>query len=157
MDTAETYLNDDIYVVLAGESPPEYITEARAEHHRKRVADPESPLVGPEEFEASPARDHHPMNEDVPVDGWVTFYDPEKLEAGEAFKHFEFPFRSVEKSGPWFARPDETEWSKQPVWKWQNPDADPHEHLTLTPSLGINGDDGIVFHCYIRDGEIDWL
>ena len=158
MDTDEDYLGDEIYVTMAGELPPDDIVEVMAERHRQRIEDPDSPIVGPDEYEARPARDTHAMNEDVPVDGFVTFYDPNLLASGDAFKHYSFPFRDHRKDEhPWFARPDAEKWSRNPVWKWQDPDADPHESLTLKPSLGIQGEEGILFHCWIRTGEIEWL
>lgn len=156
MDTAEKYLNDEFFVTMAGELPPEHIVEQRRASMEARVEDPDDPVAewgGP-----SPARDHHYLGEQPPVDGWVTFYDPDLLAAGEPFKHGDFPFRSVGKDdAPWFARPDAENWSRHPIWKWQNPDADPHESLTLSPSIGTRADDTVTFHCYIRDGSIEWL
>jgi hypothetical protein len=149
-------LDDEIYVVMAGELPPDHILEFQDKRSEELVNDPDSALVskGP----PSPARDTHIVGDDIPVDGWVTFYDPEKLHALEPFKHGTFPFRSVEKDdAPWFGRPDADKWHRSPIWKWQNPDEDPHERLTLNPSIGRQDEDGITFHCYIRNGEIDWL
>lgn len=154
-DTDEKYLGDEFYVTMAGDLPPEFVTDVMEERHRESVEDPDSPLVGPPDYTPSPRNDHHAINPDVPVDGWVTFYDPALLESGDAFKHGTFPFRSVEKDGPWFARPDGEKWSRSPVWKWENPDADPHESLTLSPSIGLG--DPLSFHCFIRDGGIEWL
>ena len=103
---------------------------------------------------------------DVPVDGFVEFRYPryqddqpdrfDPYESGYYWRH-SFPFRSREKNdAPWFGNPDGGEWSRRPIWKWQNPN-DPIENATLSPSIGMRGDDGIDFHCYIRNGRIDWL
>lgn len=156
MDTDETYLNDEFFVVMAGDLPPDDVVDARRESHRKRIEDPDSPLVGPAEYEPSPAKEHYAGQPDLPVDGWVTFYDPDLLAAGEPFKHGTFPFRDHRSSESWFARPNAEKWNRGPVWKWQNPGEDPHESLTLSPSIGLGGGE-ITFHCYIRNGEIDWL
>lgn len=156
MDTDKKYRDDEFYVVMAGERPPSFVREAHEERMEAKKEDPDDPLADYESL--TPARDSHAINPDVPVDGFVTFYDPGLLESGSAYKHGTFPFRSVNKDDPpWFARPDDDEWSRHPVWKWQNPDEDPNHHLTLTPSIGLRGDDGIRFHVFIRDGEIVWL
>lgn len=157
MDTDEKYLNDEFYVCLAGETPPDFIIDISKERRKEKIEDPDSPLVGPEEYEPSEARDHHYLNDDVDVDGWVTFYDPELLEDHEPFKHGTFPFRNHNKGDQWFARPDSDEWDRHPVWKWTNPDEDPHENLTLEPSIGKRSDGGVNFHCFIRNGEIEWV
>lgn len=157
MDTEDKYLGDSFYVVMAGELPPDFVVEAMEENHRKRVENDDSSLVGPKEWEPSPAKENHIVGEQPEVDGWVTFYDPDLLEQGEPFKHGTFPFRSVEKDGAWFARPDGDKWSRSPIWEWKNPTEDPSENLTLSPSIGLQGDGEITFHCHIRDGEIDWI
>lgn len=142
MDTTEKYLDDEFYVVLAGERPDEkfiYTNRGVDDIH--------------EGSDIQPARDHHYIGEEPPVDGWVTFYDPDLLDEGEPFKHGTFPFRDHSKDNLWFALPDEEKGSKHPVWKWQNPDEDPHENLTLKPSIGM----GDNFHCWIEQGEIRWV
>lgn len=100
------------------------------------------------------------VNNDVPVDGRVSFlYRDDGNPSGRPDGKWiaaTFPFRSVDKDGhPWFAFPDEPKFSRQPVWKWTNPDEDPHESLTLSPSLGLGED--LYFHCWVRDGRIDWV
>lgn len=161
MDTADKYTGDEFYVVMAGETPPDHIVEARKRYHRERVADDDDPLAGPDEWTPSPASDEYRVGDNsVPVDGWVTLYDPEKLAAGEPFKHGTFPFRAAGRDDHgWFARPDAGKWRRMPVWKWQNPAADPHESLTLNPSIGRRDTDSgdITLHLYIRNGEIDWI
>lgn len=155
MDTDDKYLDTEFYVTLAGERPPDYIQDGWEENTRIRIDDPDDPLADRGTMGRCPQT--HQLNDDVPIDGQVTFYWPNKLGTGEAFIAFDFPFRSVEQDdAPWFANPDADKWSRHPVWKWQNADTDPRENLTLSPSLGIGGDD-LSFHCYIRNGEIDWL
>lgn len=156
MDTDDKYLGDEFYVVMAGEKPPQRIREYYDKRTEKLVNDPDSPVSG--RGPPAPASHTHIVNDDVPVDGWVTFYDPEKLEALEPYKHGTFPFRDHRKDdAPWFGRPDSEKWHRSPVWKWQNPEEDPHEDLTLNPSIGTQSDQELSFHCYIRNGEIDWL
>lgn len=145
MDTEEDYLDCDFYVRMAGEMPPDFVVES----------------YEPDEFNPAPLRDHHPLNEDVPIDGQVCFYWPDRLGDPEAkgWRAFDLLFRDHRKDdAPWSARPEETKWSKHPVWKWKNPGAD-REHITLEPSLVIRSpeSDRITFHCYIRQGSIDWL
>ena len=141
MDTDEKYLGDEFFVKMAGERGPDWYIE-HMESKENVVS------VGP-------ASGNRRIGEQPPVDGWVTFYDPDLLEAGEPFKHGDIPFRDYRKTAaPWFAFPDKPAGEKHPVWKWQNPDEDPHESLTLQPSIGLHGS---AMHCYIRDGEIDWL
>lgn len=153
MDTEQKYVNDaDFYVRLASEREPDFVTE----YWRHRIDDPDDPVVG---HRNEPLRDHHQLNEDVPIDGIVCFYFPDRLDpdVDEGPWSFSFPFRDHRKGDhPWFAFPDREKWERHLVWKWQNPEGDPHENLTLKPSLGIGRDD-LVFHCYIRNGEIEWL
>lgn len=157
MDTIEKYRGDKFYVVMAGERPPEHIMKKREENMERKVNDPDDPLTGFGDI--GPARGEHYLGDEPPVDGWVEFYDPDKLESGEPYKHGRFPFRSVKKGdSPWFARPDGEKRDRHPIWKWQNPDEDPHENLTLKPSIGKRNSDGeIVFHCWIENGEIRWV
>ncbi len=111
---------------------------------------------------------HHMLNEDVPVDGRVDFkryydkqYDddpPDQTdEEGQPYwTSGSFPFRDHRKDDfPWEAFSDKPNFKQHPVWKWQNPERDPHENLTLNPSIGWG--EPMFFHCYIRDGEVDWL
>lgn len=155
MDTDDKYLDCDFYVTLAGEQPPEPIRDGWRENTQKRVDDPDDPLADRGDMGRCP--ETHPLNDDVPIDGQVTFYWPEKLGSGDPFKAFDFPFRGVDKDdAPWFARPDADKWSRHPVWKWKNPDA-PLDRITLHPSLGIGPRDDLSFHAYIRGGDIDWL
>jgi len=101
-------------------------------------------------------RKEHPLGENPKVDGWLLFYDPDAPE-GEPWKYYDFPFRSVNKDDDlWFAYPDREKFTKQPVWKWQNPDESISE-LTLKPSIGVNADDELTFHCFVENGEIEWL
>jgi len=156
MDTDEEYLDDEIYVVMAGNYPPEDIMEVMKERHRERVEDPDSHVAGPPELKYEPAKPSQQFGCGATVDGWVTFYDLEKLENKDAFKHYTFPFRDVNKDDePWAAFPDGENFKQHPIWKWQNPDEDPHESLTLSPSIGVGHP--LEFHCYIRDGGIEWL
>jgi len=156
MDTDKKYLDDKIYVVMAGEYPPQRIIEARKKMHRESVEDPGSPLVGPEELQYEPASSSQRFGSNATVDGWVTFYDPKKLKQEKAFKHYTFPFRDVNKDDdPWAAFPDKPNFKQHPIWKWTNPNDDPHESLTLSPSIGVG--QPTEFHCHIRNGEIDWI
>ena len=105
----------------------------------------------------------HPLNEDVPVDGFVhiLFRDPDDPQGGRdkdgRWYAGSFPFRSERKdSHPWAAYPDKPNGENHPVWKWTNPDADPHEDLTLNPSIGMGGDD-LYFHIWVKAGEIDFV
>lgn len=137
MDTAKKYRNDEFYVAVAGELPPDWYVEHMESQESTVSVNPTSS----EHF-------------GVPVDGWVTFYDPDLYDNGEPFKHGTFPFRSVTKDGAaWAGNPDNPAGERFPIWKWENPGADPHDALTLSPSIGL-GDD---FHCYVRAGEINWL
>lgn len=145
MDTLDIYLDDKFYVVMAGEKPDEKFRLTS----RGMSDQAEGAIV-------KPAREKHYLGEQPPVDGWVTFYNPDLLEQGEPFKHGTFPFRDYRTDGLWFAKPDEDEWSKHPIWKWQNPEEDPHSNLTLKPSIGKQ-DGKITFHCHIRNGEIKWI
>jgi len=156
MDTDEMYLDDKIYIEMAGEYPPERVMEVRKKRHRERVEDPDSHLVGPPELKFESASSSQRFGSNATVDGWVTFYSPKKLEQEEAFKHYTFPFRDVNKDDePWSAFPDKENYKQHPIWKWQNPNEDPHENLTLAPSIGVG--QPTEFHCFIRNGEIDWL
>lgn len=155
MDTKPEYRDGlDFYVTMSGELPPDFVVEARERNMQERIADPDDPVSGWGGVSPCPETTHIGG---VPIDGQVTFYYPDKVESGDPFKYGDFPFRDADTDGPWFMRPDADKWRRQPIWKWQNPDADPHEDLTLSPSIGRRADGDIVFHCYIRDGEIDWL
>lgn len=152
MDTDQRYVERaDFYVRMAGESMPEW----RRMYEQERADDPDDSMIA---FLDEPLRTHHTLNEDVPIDGIVAFYFPDEMDNIDGTPwSFTFPFRDAESStAPWFAFPDRPKWERQPVWKWTNADADPHENLTLKPSLGIGGDE-LCFHCYIRDGEVEWL
>jgi hypothetical protein len=151
MDTDETYLDTSYYVRLAGETPPVFVQE----YYQSRINDPDDTLV---DHDPDPFRDHHVLNEDVPIDGQVAFYYPDRLspDVDKGAWSFAFPFRDYRKDGaPWAAFPEKPKWKRHPVWKWTNPEQDPHEHLTLKPSLGVG--EPLSFHCWIRDGEIEWL
>lgn len=143
MDTVEKYRGDEFYVVMAGERPPEFV--------RRTMGQRDGIAVG------RPAKERHYLGEQPPVDGWVHFYDPDLLDAGEPFRHGTFPFRDHHKDGLWVAKPDAEKWSQHPIWKWKNPDADPHEELTLKPSIGMQSDGETVFHCWIENGSIRWV
>lgn len=146
MDTAEKYRGDEFFVVMAGERGPDWYVE-----HMESQFDAVDVL---------PANDHHALDPDIPVDGWVTFYDPDLLETGEPFKHGTFPFRSVDTDDQWFVHPDAQKGRRRPIWKWENPEEDPTEHLTLSPSIGMGmtePSEDPDFHCFIQDGEIKWL
>lgn len=103
---------------------------------------------------------------DIPIDGIVEFRypryqddQPDEFRPDEDgyFWRVTFPFRDHRKDDePWFRLPDEEKWKRHPIWKWKNPE-EPVENATLSPSIGMKGDDGMDFHCYIRGGEIDWL
>lgn len=95
----------------------------------------------------------------APVDGWVVFYGPEKVQTDEPHLYFEFPFRSHKKDDdPWAANPSGEKFSRRPVWKWMNPEAS-LEDITLHPSLGVNNrdGDGYVLHAWIEDGEVRYV
>lgn len=157
MDTKPEYQDLEFYVVMAGDLPPQFIQDAWREIQQAKVDDPDSHMD--EVGELTPCDDHHYLNEDVPIDGRVHFYYPDRLDPDSpGHRYAEFPFRSVHKDKyPWFSRPDADKWGRHPVWKWQNPDKDPHEHLDLTPSLGRrDGDGNIIFHCWIENGSIRW-
>jgi len=151
MDTEDKYLETEFYVVMAGGTPPHHIQDYQDE----RIADPDDSTVG---VDRSGLRDHRALNEDVPIDGQIRFYWPDRMEPDceEGWKSFEFPFRSVEKDdAPWAAYPDKENFSQHPVWEWQNPNEDPHEKLTLKPSIGVGSP--LTFHCFVRDGEVEWI
>lgn len=102
----------------------------------------------------------HLLNEDVPIDGIVTFLyrdegNPSTRDDGK-WKVGSFPFRDHRKDdAPWAAFPDKPNGENHPVWKWTTPEDDPHESLTLSPSLGLGSP--MYFHCWVRNGEIQWL
>lgn len=110
---------------------------------------------------------HHVLNADVPIDGQVEFHRyyrededdhvPSQTHEGRPYWNVaEFPFRDHRKDdAPWAAFPEKPNFKSHPVWEWENPDADPHESLTLSPSLGLG--EPMYFHCWVRDGEVDWL
>lgn len=152
MDTDEKYRDRaDFYVRFAGEREPDFV----ADYFQRRIDDPDDPLTG---RQGTPLRDHHLLNEDVPIDGQVTFYFPDVLDDADetGLFAFSFPFRSAEKTdAPWFARPDAEKFSRHPVWKWENPEAD-RDDITLSPSLGV-GREALVFHCFIEDGDVRWV
>lgn len=146
MDTDEKYRNDAIIEVEMAE-------HIEGAHH---------------------GRPTHMLNDDVPVDGRIHFLfrKPGEPQSGREkdgrWFTGTFPFRSAEKDdAPWFAFPDADEWERHPVWKWQNPEEvldgdrvnpnEVEETITLSPSFGLRGDDGIYFHCHVREGEIEWL
>lgn len=139
MDTEEQFRDDEFFVAMAGERGPAWYVE--------RMESAESAVS------ISPASDESLWG--APVDGWVTFYSPTLLDAGEPFKHLTIPFRSVEREGEWLGNPDGLDGTRRPIWKWENPDADPHEALTLSPSIGMGAPDP-HFHCHIREGAIQW-
>jgi hypothetical protein len=103
---------------------------------------------------------------DIPIDGLVEFRypryqedQPDRFDLDESghFWRLTFPYRSVEKDDePWFGNPNGGEWSRRPIWKWQNPN-DPLDEMTLSPSIGKQSDGEMDFHCYVRNGEIEWL
>lgn len=103
---------------------------------------------------------------DIPIDGVVEFRypryqddQPDEFRPDEDgyFWRLTYPYRSIEKDEhPWFGRPDAEDFHRRPIWKWQNPD-EPLDEMTLNPSIGKRSDGEIDFHCYIRNGEIDWL
>jgi len=98
------------------------------------------------------SRNKHSFGSMPEVDGWVMFFSREKFENDEPWKYFDFPFRSIEKDGDWFCLPDAEKGHRFPVWKWKNPN-DPIGDITLDPSLGV----GDIFHCWVKDGEIEWV
>lgn len=109
-------------------------------------------------------RSVHPLNEDVPVDGFVhiLYRDPDEPDSGRdkdgRWYAGSFPFRSTEKDAdPWFAFPDKPKGERHPVWEWKNPDEDPHESITLKPSIGLGSAGDWRLHVYITDGEIEFL
>lgn len=106
--------------------------------------------------------EHHPLNDDVPIDGMITllYRDPEEPDSGRdedgRWKAGTFYFRDHRKDDdPWAAFPEEDNFSQHPVWKWKNPEKDPHEHITLNPSIGLG--QPLYLHCWIKQGEIEWL
>lgn len=107
-------------------------------------------------------RTTHLLNDDVPIDGYVhiLYRDPDNPQSGRdedgRWYAGSFPFRDHRKDdAPWAAFPDKPKGKRHPVWKWQNPEDDPHEELTLNPSIGLG--DPTYLHCWIRDGELEWL
>lgn len=152
MDTESRYVEGaDFYVRLAGDTEPDWVRD----YKQSRIEDPDDSLVGTND---DPLRDHHILNEDVPIDGVVCFYYPGRLDDPDesGVWSFSFPFRDYsEDSAPWYAFPDREKGSRHPVWRWENPDRDPKASLTLSPSLGVG--DPVTFHCYIRGGEVEWL
>lgn len=146
MDTEDKYLDDEFYVVMAGERPPE----------RHRLTSRGSDDINEGAIQR-PARDTHILGKKPPVDGWVTFFNPELLQKEKPYKHGTFPFRKEGTEGKWFAFPEGDEWNRHPIWKWKTSNGD-RENITLRPSIGMrNSDRDITFHCYITDGEIKWL
>lgn len=130
MDTDEKYLD----AVLRWDSPPV---------HTQTLPGTEIPIDGFVEFRYPRYQDDQPDD-----------FRPD--ESGYYWRH-SFPFRSVEKDAhPWFGNPGGGEWKRRPIWKWQNPE-EPVEEATLNPSIGMPSDGEMAFHCYVRNGEIDWL
>lgn len=142
MDTESRFLDDSFYITLASD----HAIDEYGKHVHGMPDD------------ATPAsnRDTRVMGVNPPVDGRVTFYNPDKLEAGEGYKHFDFPFRDENREGDWFGNPDEDKGRKYPVWKWEN-FGESLDEITLNPSLGVSPRGTTVFHCFIKDGEIEWL
>lgn len=138
MDTKEKYLNDKFFICM--------VAEKEFDEYEYNVPDRENCFARQKRMGGS-------MPE---VDGWLTFFDPELHDNGEAYKHFSFPFRSVEKGGLWFSFPDKDKGKKRPVWKWKNPD-EPLSKVTLNPSLGIGSDGETKFHCWVKNGEVEWV
>lgn len=161
MDSKQEYVDGlDFYVRMVGERKPERIIEYQRERMQNRVESEDTAITGGS-VEWDELQGHHTLNEDVPIDGQVTFYFPDRLDDtgadADGALSYTFPFRDHRKDdAPWEARPEAEEFSNHPVWKWENPEEDPEENLTLSPSLGIGGDD-LTFHCFIRGGEIEWL
>lgn len=105
--------------------------------------------------------DHHTLNQDVPIDGKVhlLYRDPEDPQGGRnedgRWYAGSFPLRDHRKDDhPWAAYPEEENFSQHPVWKWQNPEEDA-DQLTLNPSIGLG--QPMYLHCWIKQGEIEWL
>jgi len=148
-----------IAVRLAGERERDEFQEYREKRLEARRSDPDSPVVGGERTN-HPLRDHHLLNEDVPISGQVQLYFPDRLDKIDpdepgAFS-FAIPFRDHREHGQWFARPDAEKWRRHPVWKWENPEDD-RENITLSPSYGVRPDGDWTLHCWIRDGSIELL
>lgn len=85
------------------------------------------------------------------VSGWLTFYDPDKADAGEWPLVHRVPLRAVDVPNeranlPW-------EVGGRRIYRWTNTDADLDE---VTIGSSISTADGDL-HCYVRHGEIDWL
>lgn len=104
----------------------------------------------------------HPLNEAVPIDGFIELRYPREDEPFDPetdgqYWRLSWPFRDHREDGLWFARPDGEKWERSPVWEWENPE-EPVENITLSPSYGMKNDDGSWhIHCYIRDGEVELL
>lgn len=105
--------------------------------------------------------DHHALNQDVPIDGKVAilFRDPEDPRGGRdedgRWYAGHFPFRDHrDDDHPWAAFPDKPNFEQHPVWKWQNPEEDA-DQITLKPSIGLG--QPMYLHCWIKQGEIEWL
>jgi hypothetical protein len=147
MDTDKEYLSLEFYVRFSGETPPEYVED----YYESRIEDPDNNLVG---YNDSPFRDYHRLNRDVPIDGVVSFYWPNRMDCDSDDNPFyiSFPFRDVRTDEyPWFGKPKTEEF---PVWKWTNPEKN-RDEITLEPSLGVGNP--LEFHCNVRNGEIEWL
>lgn len=148
MDTEDKYLDTEFYVQMVGEAPPDFAVD----YYERRINDPDDSLV---DYQRE-LRDHHQLDKNVPIDGIVAFYWPDQLEKEDGTPwSFSFPFRDNRKDDePWFAFPDKDSPKRHPVWKWQNPE-ESTDNITLDPSLGVGQPP--TFHCYIRNGEIQWL
>lgn len=103
---------------------------------------------------------------DIPIDGTVEFRYPRyQDDQPDEFRPYEngyfwrmtFPYRDKRRDEhPWFRFPEEEKGKRHPIWKWENAD-EPLDNMTLSPSIGKSNDGEMVFHCYVRDGKIEWL
>lgn len=137
MDTEDKYLNDPLLEVELAKNLPE-------DSNRRT----------------------HPLNNDVPIDGHVhiLFRRSDEPDSGRdkdgRWYAGSFPFRDHRSDEYlWAAYPDKPNGRNHPVWKWQNPDEDPHENITLNPSIGLGKGEskGWRLHCWIKNGEIDFI
>lgn len=120
------------------------------------------------DFDSNAPQPVLPRKGDTPVDGWITFYWPDR-DPDEAVRVAStFPFRDHREDGaPWKGSVDGQEDVGLQVFRWLNPE-DPLAEITLEPALGAPTDDleaeadGDVtinsdFRARVENGDVTWL
>lgn len=154
METAEHYRETTFAVELV---------DGRKPDRDERAHD-----VPDDDFQSNSDQAFVPADGATPVDGWITFYWPDR-DPDEAVRvAASFPFRDHrEDSKPWKGAVDGEEDVGLQVFRWLNPE-DPLAEITLEPALGAPTDDleaaadddvtiDSDFRARVENGDVSWL